>query len=52
MFFTPEDVAGSLDADDWTIVVCEARERAATGHAGASHSVGDAVVRARHRNQR
>jgi thioredoxin reductase/2-polyprenyl-3-methyl-5-hydroxy-6-metoxy-1,4-benzoquinol methylase len=49
MFFTAEEVASSLDADDWAVVVAEARPRPAHAHEGEVATVHDAVVVARKR---
>jgi thioredoxin reductase/SAM-dependent methyltransferase len=47
MFFTAEEVASSLEPDDWEVVVAEARPRPAHAHEGDVATVQDAVVVAR-----
>jgi SAM-dependent methyltransferase len=49
-FFTAEEVAGSLEGDQWDVLVADARPRAAAEHEGAGHTVHDAVLRARKRS--
>jgi SAM-dependent methyltransferase len=48
-FFTPDEVAGSLDPATWEVLVAEARPRPAHQHEGEHIEVHDAVVRARRR---
>ena len=48
-FFTAQEVAASLDADEWEVLVAEARPRPAAVHEGHDITVHDAVVRARRR---
>jgi SAM-dependent methyltransferase len=45
LFYTPEDVAGLLDGA-WTIDVCEARPRQASGPSGAEVTIHDTVLAA------
>jgi trans-aconitate methyltransferase len=47
MFFTAEEIAESLDGDQWDVLVTEARPRSAAEHEGAGITVRDAVLRAR-----
>lgn len=47
MFFTAEEVALSLDPDEWSVLAAEARPRIATGPEAPLH---DAVLRARRRS--
>jgi len=49
MFFTADEVAGSLDAGEWEVLVAEARPREAKPHEGDVTTVRDAVVVARRR---
>lgn len=49
-FFTAQEVAASLDADAWEVVVAEARPRPAALHEGHDIEVHDAVLRAHRRN--
>ncbi|MFC7448225.1 class I SAM-dependent methyltransferase [Rhodococcus daqingensis] len=49
LFFTAEEVAGSLDPVEWDIVVADARARAATDPDGREVTIHDAVLRARRR---
>ena len=49
MFFTAQEVADSLDGDQWDVLVTEARPRSAGDHEGAGITVRDAVLRARRR---
>ncbi|MFL6095829.1 MAG: SAM-dependent methyltransferase, partial [Blastococcus sp.] len=49
-FFTAQEVAASLDADAWEVLVAEARPRPAAVHEGHDITVHDAVLRARRRN--
>ncbi|MFI6429539.1 class I SAM-dependent methyltransferase [Rhodococcus oryzae] len=49
LFFTAEELAGSLDPDEWDIVAAEARARAATDPDGREVTIHDAVLRARRR---
>ncbi|MQA10167.1 MAG: methyltransferase domain-containing protein [Pseudonocardiaceae bacterium] len=46
MFFTAEEVAGSLDPDRWDIAVAETRTRSVTDHDGHEITIRDAVLRA------
>jgi hypothetical protein len=46
MFFTAQQVAATLDADAWHVVVCEDRPRTASGPAGHELPVADTVLRA------
>jgi SAM-dependent methyltransferase len=48
-FFTAQEVAASLDADAWEVLVAEARPRPAAVHEGHDITVHDAVLRARRR---
>jgi SAM-dependent methyltransferase len=48
-FFTAQEVAASLDADAWEVLVAEARPRPAAVHEGHDITVRDAVLRARRR---
>ena len=52
LFTTAADLAGSLEEDEWDIVVCEARPRPAIDPAGAVITVYDEVLRARLRGSR
>lgn len=52
LFFTASDVAGSLDPEQWEILVSAARARRATDHEGRSVTISDAVLRARRRPTR
>jgi trans-aconitate methyltransferase len=47
MFFTADEIAKSLDATRWEIVVAEERPRPALVHEGEIHHVSDVVFRAR-----
>jgi SAM-dependent methyltransferase len=47
MFFTADEVAGSLDAGRWEVDVAEARPRPGHVHEGQGITVHDAVLRAR-----
>jgi SAM-dependent methyltransferase len=47
MFFTAEEVAGSLEADRWDVVTAEARPRPGLHHEGEHLTVRDATVVAR-----
>jgi SAM-dependent methyltransferase len=49
MFFTAEEVAGSLDADSWDVVTTETRPRPGHAHEGRHITVHDAVMVARRR---
>lgn len=49
MFFTADELAKSLDAEQWEIVVAEERARPPLVHEGEIHHVSDAVFRARRR---
>lgn len=49
MFFTADEVAGSLDPGEWEVLVADARERAGHAHEGAELTVRDIVVHARRR---
>lgn len=49
VYFTADDVAASLDPDQWDIAVAEARSHSAAGHDGHEVTVHDAVLRARKR---
>jgi SAM-dependent methyltransferase len=49
MFFSAEEVAGSLDRHAWDVVVAEARPRPAGAHEGEVTTVHDAVLVARRR---
>jgi hypothetical protein len=49
MFFTAQQVAATLDPAAWDVVVCEDRERTASGPAGHELPVADTVLRARRR---
>ncbi len=50
MFFTAAQVAATLAAHAWDVVVCEDRPRTASGPAGHEHPVADTVLRARRRS--
>jgi SAM-dependent methyltransferase len=50
VFFTAEQVAESLDADQWKVVVGEARPRPATDPEGREVTIHDAVLRAHKRS--
>jgi SAM-dependent methyltransferase len=50
MFFTGEEVAGSLAPGEWDVLVVDARPRPAKSHEGSGITVRDAVVRARRRS--
>jgi SAM-dependent methyltransferase len=47
MFFTVDEVVGSLDAEHWEVVTAEARPRPGHVHEGQDITVHDAVIRAR-----
>jgi SAM-dependent methyltransferase len=49
VFFTAEEVAGSLDADRWELRTVEARPRPSHSHEGRHITVHDAVLVARRR---
>jgi SAM-dependent methyltransferase len=49
MFFTADEVVGSLDPRRWEVLVAEARPRAAHTHEGTELTVRDIVVHARRR---
>jgi SAM-dependent methyltransferase len=49
LFFTAEEVAGSLDPGQWDVLVAEARPRPATDPEGQEVTIHDAVLRARKR---
>ncbi|MBP1160378.1 thioredoxin reductase/SAM-dependent methyltransferase [Rhodococcus sp. PvR044] len=49
LFFTAEELAGSLDPDKWDIVAAEARARTTTDPDGREVTIHDAVLRARRR---
>jgi SAM-dependent methyltransferase len=49
MFFTAEQVADSLDADQWEVLVAEARPRPANDDEGREITIHDAILRARKR---
>lgn len=49
MFFTADEVAGSLDPERWEVLVAEARPRAGLTHEGVELTVRDIVVHARRR---
>jgi hypothetical protein len=48
-FFTADDIAAVLDADQWQIIVAGAPERQATDPDGQPVTIRDAVLRARRR---
>ncbi len=50
MFFTADEVAGSLDSARWEIVTAEARPRPGHQHEGVHITVHDATVTARRRS--
>ena len=52
LLFTPEEIAGGLDRDEWEIDVCEARRRSVTDADGGSVTVTDSVLRAHRRAPR
>jgi SAM-dependent methyltransferase len=47
LFFTAEEVAGSLDPDRWQVVAADARPRSATDPDGRAVTIHDTVLRAR-----
>jgi SAM-dependent methyltransferase len=49
LFFAPDEVAASLDAETWEVVVAEARPRDAKDQEGRPIQLADTVVRARKR---
>jgi SAM-dependent methyltransferase len=49
LFFTAEELAGSLDAHEWDILVADARPRSAIHPEGREITIHDAVLRARRR---
>lgn len=49
MFFTADEVAGSLDPRGWEVLVAEARSRPGLSHEGTELTVRDIVVHARRR---
>ncbi|GAA2548389.1 class I SAM-dependent methyltransferase [Pseudonocardia hydrocarbonoxydans] len=49
MFFTADEVAGSLDPREWEVLVAGTRERAGLTHEGTELTVRDIVVHARRR---
>lgn len=51
MFFTADEVAGSLDPREWEVVVADTRERAGLSHEGVELTVRDIVVHARRRSE-
>jgi SAM-dependent methyltransferase len=48
-FYTAEEVADSLDPEQWEVLVADARPRAATDPEGQEITIRDAVLRARKR---
>jgi hypothetical protein len=46
LFFTASDIAASLDADEWVVVVDEARARSTVDPAGREITIHDLVLRA------
>ena len=50
LFYTAEDVAQSLDPEQWDVLVAEARPRAAPNHHGHEVTVKDTVLSARRRH--
>jgi len=52
LLFTPEEIAGELDPDEWEIDVCEARRRSAPDGEGNAVTVTDSVLRAHRRAPR
>lgn len=49
MFYTAEEVAESLDPDEWGVLAADARPRTATDPDGQAVTIHDAVLRARRR---
>ena len=49
LFFSAEEVAGSLSTEQWEVLVAESRPRPDRHHEGAGTTVPDAVLRARRR---
>lgn len=49
LYFTADDVAGSLDPDKWDVLVSDARAREVTDPEGRTTTIHDAVLRARRR---
>jgi len=49
LLFTAEQIAAELDGEDWEVVTCAARARAASDAEGTPVTVHDAVLRARRR---
>jgi 2-polyprenyl-3-methyl-5-hydroxy-6-metoxy-1,4-benzoquinol methylase len=49
VYFTAEEVAHTLDAEEWEVVTAEARERTADDPEGRQVAVHDAVLKARRR---
>ncbi|MCW2912777.1 MAG: SAM-dependent methyltransferase [Actinomycetia bacterium] len=49
LFFTAEEVADSLDPDQWDVLVADARPRPASDAEGLEITIHDAVLRARKR---
>jgi ubiquinone/menaquinone biosynthesis C-methylase UbiE len=49
VYYSPEDVIGSLEASQWQVLVSEARPREIFGSAGQSITVHDTIVRAKRR---
>ncbi len=47
MFFTADEVARSLDPDEWSVLAADARPRTMTGPDGQDVTIRDAVLRAR-----
>ncbi|MCY1231833.1 hypothetical protein D9M72_442950 [compost metagenome] len=52
LLFTPEEIAGGLDPDEWEIDVCEARRRSVEDADGGTVTVTDSVLRAHRRAPR
>jgi hypothetical protein len=46
LYFTASDIASSLPAEEWVIVVDEARARSTLDPGGATATIHDAVLRA------
>jgi SAM-dependent methyltransferase len=49
LFFTADEVAGSLEEDSWQVITTAARERQATDPHGNEVAIHDSVLRARRR---
>lgn len=49
LFYTAEEVANSLDGDDWDVQVTDSRPRVGVDHDGREITIHDAVLRARRR---